>query len=232
MAHFNVLYINNDFDPVVEKALEADPDFLSFQEITAEWQTHLACVLNEKYPYAYGAPREDQFGLSVFSKYPLTEVVQQNWQGVPSITGKIQHPKGAVAFAASHLNAPMVQSWYSSRNAQLRDIASHLSEIPGPKIAIGDYNTVPWAAQIDTFKTSTRMRDSRKGLDATFPSWFPSRIPIDYIFHSSELQCLEFKTLSGHSSDHFGIIGKYKLNFPQQQACLEVSLAPKTLHDN
>ncbi|MBK9504946.1 MAG: hypothetical protein IPO03_06220 [Bacteroidetes bacterium] len=75
-------------------------------------------------------------------------------------------------------------------------------------------NAVPWSEQVETLLKTTQLKDSRKDLSATYPAQSPLQIPIDYIFHSPELSCEQFKTQGGTTSNHLGIIGYYNFKTP------------------
>ena len=197
VAHFNVYVYNEHHEEIVRQALATDADLLSFQEVVnAAWSQSLSRGLGKVYPYYHIVPRENPFGMAVFSRYPIEGVEEFEWQQLPNIAGMLRHPGGTVRFVASHTSPPTRPNTYERRNAHLREIAGHLNTFDGPKLALGDFNIVPWSPQIDSFKIRTRMYDSRKGIDATFPAQFlPARVPIDYIFHSEEISCVDFRTL-------------------------------------
>ncbi len=51
---------------------DADPDILVLEEISHQWISDLAWLTNS-YPYSITQPREDNFGIGVFSKLALDE---------------------------------------------------------------------------------------------------------------------------------------------------------------
>ncbi|MCH8902621.1 MAG: endonuclease/exonuclease/phosphatase family protein [Bacteroidetes bacterium] len=215
IAHYNVLTSNRHFDKTIQSALRTGADFISFQEVSYKWQTALTAGLSEEYPFHKIESKEGTFGIAVFSKYELKDVLIYNWGGIPHIAGIICAPKGEINFLASHLSSPTLPRKHKNRNVQMQDMATYLHTIDGPKLAIGDYNTVPWDSAMNKFRRQTKMQDSRKDLSTTYPSWSRIlRIPIDYIFHSNELRCISFSTINDTSSDHFGIIGNYNYSKP------------------
>ena len=61
-------------------------------------------------------------------------------------------------------------------------------------------------------RNNLALKDSRRGIQGTFPSWNKFlMIPIDHIFYSKEISCVSFETISETDSDHYGIIGEYQL---------------------
>lgn len=210
IAHFNVLKFNYDTESTVDAALASGADVISFQEVDERWEAALVNALAEVYPHYYVESRSDCYGLGVFSKQPLTNVSLVHFEGFPNIVGDIRVNGVDVHFIASHTRAPIAHDKYEQRNKQLKQIADYLIDLEGPKVAIGDYNSVPWDSRIVEFINDTSMSDSRKSLTATYPSGlFIARIPIDYIFHSDDITCVGFEAIGGTSSDHLGVIGSY-----------------------
>lgn len=213
VAHFNVLKFNTNYQRIIEAALESDADFISFQEVNRKWADSLKQGLKEKYPFFNTIPHDNNcLGMAVFSKYPLCDLENVSITGIPNIAGRIEFGDTSIRFIASHTKSPTTSWNFRQRNEQIREIAKYLNSIDGLKIAVGDYNTVPWDGILSEFKTETQLSDSRKSLAPTYPSWLKiARIPIDYIFHCSQMQCISFSTIDNTSSDHLGVIGVYEL---------------------
>jgi len=212
VAHFNVLKYNSEYDSTVQQALATDADLISFQEVDRAWAEAIEAELAVKYPYAHIEDREHTYGLAVFSKYPLQKVQTFELQGVPNIAGQIEWQGQKVNFVASHLKAPLSVSNFRKRNKHMIGLAEYVEALDGPTVVVGDFNTVPWDSQMQKFRRETSLMDSRKHLAPTYPSKGAfAAIPIDYIFHSHEFQCLGFDTLEPTNSDHLGIVGVYQL---------------------
>jgi len=192
--------------------LKTEADLISFQEVSNSWGEALLEGLSETYPFAFftGGKCGIQ-GLAVFSKYPMKNVQSIRLAGMPNIEGEIQFADSSIRFVTSHTRSPITYTRYLQRNTHLKVLAAYLNTIEGPVIAIGDFNAVPWDTSILEFKKRSRLQDSRKKITPTFPSFLKFLgIPIDYIFHSKELSCLDFRSIDGTSSDHLGVIGYYK----------------------
>lgn len=210
IASFNVLMSNTNYNSTIESALASQADLISFQEIDENWVKELEKKLKDQYPYYELVPQHNLYGIGLFSKYPLENIKVLNFGNVPSISATIYMQNSPIHFICSHLGSPGSYGGYSVRNQQMEDIKQYLDPISYSIIAIGDYNATPWDATIIDFKKQTQLQDSRKNLCATFPTAFwPVMIPLDYIFHSNDIQCLEFKTVENGNSDHKGIVGKY-----------------------
>jgi endonuclease/exonuclease/phosphatase (EEP) superfamily protein YafD len=114
-----------------------------------------------------------------------------------------------VAFISATTSTPTNEKDYANQIKQFKYITDYANTIDSALIVMGDMNAVPWSDQIKNFMQHTGLKDSRKDLSATYPAQSPFQIPIDYIFHSGEIRCIQFTTVGGTTSNHLGIIGYY-----------------------
>ena len=213
VAHFNVFVANTQYEKTLEKALATGADLLSFQEVHSSWATFLEKHLAAAYPYYHIVAGEGSGdGIAVFARYPLCNLKTIYWEDRPNIAGDMEVADSSVHFLASHTISPLSIARYHQRKRHLQQITQYLQQQDQPVLAIGDYNIVPWNRHITQLKKQAQLADSRKGRQATFPSYLGRwGIPIDYIFHSDELNCLNFGTIQGTGSDHLGVQGAYQL---------------------
>lgn len=98
----------NTGDPeLVRKAIaEANPDILVLEEISARWIEELAW-LKASHPYSVTHPREDNFGIGLFSKQPLIhgEVLYVG-MNIPTILAFIDTPANSLRIVATHPPPP------------------------------------------------------------------------------------------------------------------------------
>lgn len=212
VAHFNVLKYNREFDKTIDLAKKTNAEILSFQEVDNKWGDNLKEKLKDEYPYSIVVPREDCYGLALFSKLKLSEEKIDDMFGFPILKGKISTEKRDVSFVCIHTRAPIGRNNFYLRNDQIEQLAEDVKILEGAKLVIGDFNSVPWDTAIEDFKMKTSLHDSRKKITPTYPAYLPiAGIPIDFIFHSREINCLSFESLKGSDSDHLGVCGKYSL---------------------
>lgn len=206
IAHFNVLKYNNNHADIISAALSSEATMLSFNEVTQNWAAALEKGLLQDYPFQFILPQNNSFGIALFSKTPISEP-QVHWQhAIPFVSGYINVDYQSVFFVAAHTIPPTNKAAYYSRNEELRRIEKMLATHNGPKILVGDLNTVSWSEPLVAIKKNARMADSRIGLSPTYPSWNKFlRIPIDHILYSSEMTCTEFNAVWAEGSDHLGI---------------------------
>jgi len=193
-----------------------DFDLLVLQEIDVRWLAELSDVL-ERYPHQSFRPRDDNFGIGLFSRFPLeeTETHYLDSAGVPTLSAWISAPGGRIHVLATHPVPPIAPE-------QARQHAQHLAGIPDilspdePVLLLGDLNATPWGHAFRSLLSRTRLRDSALGfgIQPTWPSP-PSLfgIPIDHCLHTPELSIHSREVGPDVGSDHLPL-------------ALEVSLSP------
>jgi len=210
VAHFNVWKKTTQHQAVIKVAKNTQADVISFEEINDRWWDALLEGLQPQYPHWHVITREDNFGIAVFSKYPLKNTEVKYFSDLPSIATTLQMPFGEVHWISSHVLPPKNAEWYHRRNGDLNHIATYMATKKGHKLAVGDYNTVSWAPVIRYLKKTANLKDARRKFSPSWPTynWFLG-IPIDHIFHSPSLQCIRFETTAKTASDHWGIMGTF-----------------------
>jgi hypothetical protein len=91
-------------------------------------------------------PREDNFGIGLFSKLPLeeSEVAYIGSADVPSILATLKAEKTNFRVIATHPLPPGGRDYSRLRNEQLEELPDHLRS-PLPLILLGDLNVTPWS---------------------------------------------------------------------------------------
>lgn len=211
VLQFNVLTTNDKYDETINRVIELDPDFVSFQEVSHQWALALVSGLSESYPYSKVVEHENQGqGIAVFSRFPLTDLNEIEVTTTANITGKILVGNETVNFLTLHTKSPTDRSKWNNRNNHLKWAEQYVNNQPGEMLVLGDFNTVPWDSRMLSFTSSTQLSDSRKKLTPTYPTWNPfvAQIPIDYILHSKGIGCDSLDAVR-ITSDHKAIMGRF-----------------------
>ncbi len=212
VLQFNVLAHNNQYSATLNKIQQLSPDFISFQEVSAEWAEVLETDLTRDYPF-YKIVRHpnDHQGIAVFSKYPI-EAKAELWNGTANIAGHIQMGDQAVNFLSLHTRSPTTRIRWNERNEHIERAEEHVNANEGEFLVLGDFNTVPWDSRLRNFKNATSLKDSRKKWTPTYPTWNPllAQIPIDYIFHSNGIGCRSLDSVR-ITSDHMAVMGTFQI---------------------
>lgn len=213
VLQFNVLENNRDYKSTIEKVKQLSPDFVSFQEVSQAWANELESALLADYPfYEIASIADAGQGIAVFSKYPLQNKQVVLHSGTANIVGEIMVKNQVVNFLALHTRSPRDKKRWQERNAHIEWAKSHINNQKGEFLVLGDFNTVPWDRRLRQFKAATALKDSRKKLTPTYPTWNPffAQIPIDYIFHSPGISCSALDSVE-ITSDHKAIMGVFQL---------------------
>lgn len=194
----------------VRRAVQAaDPDILVLEEISSRWLQELLW-LRASHPHRRVRAREDNFGIGLYSRLPLTEtkVVTLSGAGVPSILATVETGSGPLRVVATHPVPPGGAAYSRWRNEQLQRLPE-LIDPALPMVLLGDLNVTPWSHHFQRLLKQTGLRDSARGrgFQPTWPSDNPLlRIPIDHCLHSSDLVVIEREIGEDLGSDHFPVV--------------------------
>jgi len=223
VAHFNISTFGNDYDEILNEILNTNADVISIQELTPDWNQFIEnSLISKQYPHDVSLVRIDPFGVAVYSKYEFTSVDtfyynnNPNFRNIPNLHCIINSPREnrKVNFISSRTYPPFNVTAYDHLREHMVFIAKKISTITGPVITVGDYNAVPWSKEIKEFRDLAQLKDSRRSYTPSFKegSFMLFHLPIDHIFFSEELRCVEFENLYTAGSNHIGIEGTYQFN--------------------
>jgi len=198
-----------DADRVKDAILAADPDILVLEEISARWVSDLAWLTNS-HPHSVVQPREDNFGIGLFSKLPLAEskVAYITRANVPSILATVDAGHTNLRVLATHPLPPRNGDYSRWRNEQLDRLPDYVRP-PLPVLLLGDLNVTPWSCHFRRLLARTGLRDSATGygVQPTWPNFNPLlRIPIDHCLHSPDILVVDRRIGPDVSSDHYPVI--------------------------
>jgi len=231
IATVNVHTANPRHD-LVEAFLRREvPDVILLIEVDARWLTQLAALTNV-WPHTIQAPRDDNFGIALFSRHPLSQarMIGLGEAGLPSIEAEVQIDGQPVWILGTH---PLPPS--SARNARWRDVqlehaAAHAASRSGSKLLLGDLNTTPWSPVFRRLLARSGLIDTLRGrgYQPTWPGHFvPLWIPLDHCLVSPDLTVLDRRIGPHLGSDHRPVI--VDLAFPIDHSPLAMSLWPSTV---
>lgn len=208
----NVLQTNRDAAPLLDYIRLNSPDIVVTLETDQWWQEQLR-PLQASYPSTLFAPKDNLYGMHVFSRLPLTDgqieyLVQSD---VPSMHALLSLPGGRkVRLHALHPAppAPTENETSTPRDAELVAVARSVAEGQLPAIVVGDLNDAPWSDTIRLFLKVGGLLDPRvgRGLFNTFHAghWF-LRWPLDHVFHSPHFSVVDIRRSPAFGSDHFAL---------------------------
>jgi endonuclease/exonuclease/phosphatase (EEP) superfamily protein YafD len=203
----NVLMTNRPTEPLLALIRRLDPDLVLLVETDAWWHAQLA-PLRASYPFTIAHPRDDTYGLHLFSRFELVDPkVRFLIDGyVPSIRTGVRLPSGGlIDLHGVHPKPPPHQDT-ARRDAELLITAREVRETASPSIVAGDLNDVAWSRTTRLFQEVGGLLDPRigRGFYPTYnANWPLLRWPLDHVFFEPEFSLMRLAVLGDIGSDHF-----------------------------
>jgi endonuclease/exonuclease/phosphatase (EEP) superfamily protein YafD len=206
----NIHSPNRDHGRVVRFIRSTDPDLLLLNEINRRWTGALR-VLEDAYPHRIIKPREDDFGIALFSKLELDnpDIVYVGNAAVPSVTAGVETGNGGFTILGMHPLPPLTRQYFALRNRQLEGMARFARRTASPLLVLGDLNVTPWSRHFTKSLRAAGLLDSARGrgVQTTWPTFaFWMRIPIDHCLHAPAIRVHRRWTGPDVGSDHYPLI--------------------------
>ena len=211
----NVNTRHGDAARVADALRRFHPDIVVLEEVSTKWLADLGPALRA-YPHSRMEPREDNFGIALFSKFPFTQarVVHIGEADVPSIVAEIETPQGQCTVLATHPLPPGGGEYARWRNDQLAQLLDWVHRATSPVLLLGDLNVTPWSPYFRRLLRESGLRNSAqgRGVCPTWPAFIPLlRIPIDHCLHSPGIGIAHRQTGPDVGSDHFPVVVDFVL---------------------
>ncbi|BAO56045.1 endonuclease/exonuclease/phosphatase family protein [Nonlabens marinus] len=198
---------NSEKELVLQYITEDDPDVLILMEFTPTWQDALEPIM-EAYPYRKLMPRNDNFGITVWSKYKMQGTADYfELNSKPSIIANLLIENISMSLIATHPIPPISQQTFENRNTHLSNILENRATYSDHLIIAGDFNTSSFS---NHFRKLTRgdLKDSRLGF-GLLPTWPANYLlfqtTLDHFLVSKNITVLERSTGKNIGSDHLPI---------------------------
>lgn len=216
IAHINLSYVDQGYEGLLKLLDKLEPEIISFQEMTPDWDFILKSNLSRRYQNKYALVRMDTYGMAIYSKKNFTNVDTFMYRDIPNIKSHFDMGGNPLVILSSYLLPPLDRSSTENMQNQLSLISKNVQEIEAPHFAIGDYNLVPWSNEVREFRDATKLGFSRRSIAVS-----KYRIPHDHIMYSKHLECIEFQELEDEKLNHIGIYGVYQLKADMGQVASE-----------
>ena len=210
LASINVHTENERSDLVLEFLQSANADVILLMEVNERWMKALE-PLRTNYAQVISEPREDNFGIALFSRLPMTnsEVIELGQAEVPSIAVTIQVGGQKVFLLGTHPLPPGSAINARLRNEQFRAIATQTRRCGLPAIVLGDLNSTSWSPYFTDLLHDSGLKNTSQGraLFGSWPAWLPfGRIPLDHCLASPTIPVLSKQLGSNVGSDHLPVV--------------------------
>jgi len=213
---YNVLSQSQEYKKVVKTILKYDADIVFLIETNQAWIDGVK-EINQTYPYSSIKTREDNFGIALFSKYPLIkpQIINFTRPSMPSILTKVAFHGEELSLIATH-SFPPIGRIYASwlRNLHLYQMSRITATMDRPTIVMGDLNITPFSPLFKTILQRANLKDSAIGFGLT-PTWWRGifGIPIDHILVSKDIVVEDRIVGESFGSDHHLVMATLKISF-------------------
>jgi len=189
---------------------QLDPDVLALEEVNDQWISALSVPL-QTYPFSKAMPRDDNFGIALYSKYPLvqSEIRQVGEADIPSVIAELELPDGRLTVIATHALPPGGPENSRLRNDQLAQLPGIVNQANSPVLLLGDLNATPWCSHFKRLLSQSGLRDSShgRGVMGTWPTYLPILlIPIDHCLHTAGVHVTREAIGPEVGSDHYPLV--------------------------
>lgn len=202
---FNVLTSNDNYQQLIKQIENEHPKVVILQEIDEKWIDNTT-ELKTNYPYILQHPREDNFGIAIYSKIPFKSSEIEYWTEaeVPVIHAALIND---IEIYGIHTLPPVNENYFKIRNKMLKQI----NEISDKKVIIcGDLNTTVYSPSYKKFVGAANLQDAQIAAKNVSGTWntrhFPLfRIPLEHILYSEHFSFKNFYIGKNFGSDHLPI---------------------------
>ncbi len=214
ISHISLGNAESDYDSVIDYLLGVDMDFLSFQELTPDWNAHLIDRLSPTYNYVQTLTRLDQYGMGFFSKFPFQKIDTIMVDQIPNLIGTIElsgHENCNII--SCQVEPPVSQAAFEAINQQFDSITRYIAGLEGSKVVLGDFHLPPWSAEVQKFKVTSQLQDGRRDIHPRNIDGSLSlpKIPVEHILFSTDMECTSFSEIGNSIIGRIGITGTYQL---------------------
>ena len=221
--HLRILYANvhteNEDHLRLKQMIGAqDPDLVLLLEVSERWDRDLA--LAAQYPFRKVIPRDDNFGLGLYSKFPFDNQVQISLgeELPPVIIAKLQAPwKAPLMIALYHALPPMNEDHFQLDRLLHRRMITLLRNVSDDVVLAADMNATPWSGFYKLFLEGAKLSDAAEGygLSRTWNAMNQlQRLTLDHVLFKGRLEVDRFQVLGDVGSDHFPLVVDFSWTGP------------------
>lgn len=184
-----------------------DPDIIGLAEVTPGWARALE-PLRSAYPFHLEEPREDAFGVALYSRVPLDDLAVVHLAGAPfpSVQARVT---GGVQVLVTHPPPPVSAMLGAVRREQLAALDGWMAAADGRFVAMGDLNCAPWTASFPRTPAQGALRLGTLPSLGALPPWWG--VPIDHVLVGSGVGFDGVRLGSAIGSDHRPVVARIRL---------------------
>jgi endonuclease/exonuclease/phosphatase (EEP) superfamily protein YafD len=208
IVSLNVRGGDADQSATIEQA--AGADVVTFVEASPWWIDSLPLRFREEFPYAVGAPLQNNSGSIIFSRYPITASEALPASSFQQWSAMVRTPQlGMLRVVAVHPCNPFCgPGLWTAEHTELRHWLARQDDTP--TIVAGDFNAVDDHGPMrqlyaDGWRSAAELAGA--GFIRTYPAnrRFPALIGIDHVLLDNRLTATSFETFRVPGTDHLGV---------------------------
>ncbi len=212
VLYANVLTRNKGYGELLQWIESEQPDVIALLEFSGDWKAAFDPELTA-WPHRQIRPRDDNFGIAVYSRVPLTDAT---WPvltptGSTSLFANLQWNGLEFPFMLVHPYPPVRRYSSTTARAQMGELVKRSEVSEGLALLVGDLNATPWSHSSRQLQ-ATPLRPARLGFGvlATWPAALPSifRIPIDTIQTGPGWHVQNLRVGPDFGSDHLPLVAQ------------------------
>jgi len=138
----NVHTENRRHEPLLALIRQTDPDIVGLLETDSRWLRALDRPMR-RYTQRLLRPRPDNFGIALYSRYPLDRLAEEELGCTLAIDASLTLNATPVELLLIHPLPPISGQWAELRDAQLRRTARRRPSVGGGLVVAGDFNATP-----------------------------------------------------------------------------------------
>ncbi|MCA9001958.1 MAG: endonuclease/exonuclease/phosphatase family protein [Planctomycetes bacterium] len=209
ILYANLLTQNTDARALLDCIRDEQPDVIALLEFSERWKLDLDPELGD-WPHRAARPRNDNFGLAVYSRLPLGEA---DWRHLTLRSSETLFTtlewKGQNLPLLLHPYPP-VRGWTAEGSVDTIEALLEEPELQDPgTILVGDLNATPWSHLGRLMGTSGLLpARTGQGVLPTWPARFPAflRIPIDVCYAGKDWAFRTVRVGPHIGSDHLPLL--------------------------
>lgn len=198
LISYNVNTANPRHGDVLRFLENEDADVIFLMEVNEAWMQSLR-PLEARYPHRIASPREDNFGIALYSKRPFEGGEQAFGDyGLPWTDITVS----GLRILAVHPMPPSGAEHSEMRNQQLLEAAAALKGQPRA-ILCGDLNLTPYSPWFREILARGKLQDISPPFSPTWMRHYPLfAIPIDHVLLGTGLTLVNRRVEPALGSDH------------------------------
>ena len=187
-----------------------EPDVVAILEPDHTWIESLN--LRSGYPNHIEMPRDDRFGIALYSKMPikLTQETELGEGLPPIISVQLQRENEMpISFVAAHFPPPLSSAALSTAKLMARRLSTVLRHQPGNVIVAADLNASPFSSIYTRIAGGAYLTHVLygRGLQKTWHADKPMfNLTIDHVLYKGRLTTTEARVVPLPGSDHNGYV--------------------------